>query len=137
MDAASQARPGNRALVHHMAITEAARADGVTEEELNALGLLSRQFGIPNVVIGARSAVTAPKNPVVVDMLGMYTPGSGFELYRGDSAKLLKGGQNMYTNFNIHNQATGQPEKDRSMIGLWFHSNSDHRSTSFFEWPAP
>ena len=53
-------------------------------------------------------------------MLGMYTPGTTFEMYGRDAAKLLKGGKNMYLNFNIHYQTTGKPEKDRSMIAFWF-----------------
>ena len=41
-------------------------------------------------------------------------------MYGDGSAKLLKGGKNLYLNFNIHYQTTGKPEKDRSMIGFWF-----------------
>lgn len=53
-------------------------------------------------------------------MLGMYTPGTTFEMYENDAAKLLKCGKNMYLNFNIHYQTTGKPETDRSMIAFWF-----------------
>jgi hypothetical protein len=50
----------------------------------------------------------------------VYVPGTTFEMYGDGSAKLLKGGENLYLNFNIHYQTTGKPEKDRSMIGFWF-----------------
>jgi len=53
-------------------------------------------------------------------MLGVYTPGTTFEMYGDGSAKLLKGGRNLYLNFNIHYQTTGKPERDRSMIAFWF-----------------
>ena len=53
-------------------------------------------------------------------MLGVYTPGTTFEMYGDDNAKLLKGGKNLYLNFNIHYQTTGKPEKDRSRIAFWF-----------------
>jgi hypothetical protein len=118
--AASQARPGNPAVVHHMAITEVALDDGVTPGDLGPFALLARQLGLPNDPTADRPVVTAPSNPAVFDMLGVYTPGTTFEMYDEDSAKLLKAGKNLYINFNIHYQATGKPEKDRSMIAFWF-----------------
>ena len=118
--AAIQARAGNPALVHHMALTEIALGNGMTPDDLGPMASLARQLGLPSVLTGARPAVTVPSNPAVFDMLGVYTPGTTFEMYGPDSAKLLKGGKNLYIDFNIHYQATGQPEKDRSMIGFWF-----------------
>jgi hypothetical protein len=53
-------------------------------------------------------------------MLGVYTPGTTFESYGDGNGKLLKGGKNMYINFNIHYTTTGREEIDRSQIGLWF-----------------
>ncbi len=117
---ASQARPGNSAVVHHMAITEVALDDGMSLAMLDSFAMSARQLGFANNLIGVRPAVTSPSNPAVFDMLGMYTPGTTFETYGGGSAKLLKGGKNMYLIFNIHYQATGKSEKDRSMIGFWF-----------------
>jgi mono/diheme cytochrome c family protein len=117
---ASQTRPGNRVLVHHMAITELALADGVTPADLDKFALLARQLGMPNRLSTTRPAVTAPGNPALFDMLGVYVPGTTFEMYGDGSAKMLKGGKNLYLNFNIHYQTTGKPETDRSMIGFWF-----------------
>jgi hypothetical protein len=116
---ASQTRPGNSALVHHMAITELALDDGVTPAELDKFEIAARQLGMPKLR-ATRSAVAAPGNPAVFDMLGIYTPGTTFEMYGDGSAKLLKGGENLYLDFNIHYQTTGKPEKDRSMIAFWF-----------------
>jgi len=123
--AASQARPGNPAVVHHMAITEFELADRVAGMSDAELGLLARLLGFPGDLTraratGARNAVVDPWNPAVFDMLGMYTPGSTFESYGRDSARLLRGGKDMYLNFNIHYQATGKPEHDRSMMAFWF-----------------
>ena len=64
-------------------------------------------------------------------MLGVYTPGTTFEMYGDGTAKLLKGGKNLYLNFNIHYQTTGKPEKDRSMHRA-FGSSRDHRNISCF-----
>lgn len=117
---AIQARAGNPALVHHMALTEIRLENGMTPEDLGPMASLARQLGLPTALTGGSPAVTAPSNPAVFDMLGIYTPGTAFEMYGTDSAKLLKGGKNFYIDFNIHYQATGKPEKDRSMIGIWF-----------------
>ena len=118
--AASQARPGNPALVHHMAITEVA-FDRETTADNEPIALLARKLGFSAPATTApRPAVTAPTNPAVFDMLGVYTPGTTFESYGPTGAKLLRGGENLYLNFNIHYQTTGRPEKDRSMIGFWF-----------------
>jgi len=117
---ASQTRPSNPALVHHMAITEIALDQGVSVAELDVLTSIARQMGSRNNLVGARPAVTAPSDLSVFDMLGVYTPGTTFETYEGGSAKLLKGGTNMYLNFNVHYQTTGKVETDQSMIAFWF-----------------
>ncbi|HWZ82956.1 MAG TPA: hypothetical protein VNW47_10040 [Terriglobales bacterium] len=117
---AIQLRPGNRAVVHHMAITELALADGVTPADLNRITAIAGKLGLTGGSISAQPAVVAPGNPALHDMLGVYTPGTTFEAYGPDSAKLLRGGKNMYLNFNIHYQTTGQPEKDASTLGFWF-----------------
>jgi hypothetical protein len=117
---ASQTRAGNPALVHHMAITEIPLPEGMGVADFDAVTTLAQQLGFRNSLAGARPVVTAPSNPAVFDMLGVYTPGTTFEMYGNDAAKLLKGGKDMYLNFNIHYQTTGKPEKDKSMIAFWF-----------------
>lgn len=117
---ASQTLPSNRALVHHMAITELTLDDGVTPAVLDGFAQVARQLGLSNGLTPTHPAVVAPGNPAVFDMLGVYTPGTTFEMYGDGAAKLLKGGKNMYLNFNIHYQTIGKPEKDRSMIAFWF-----------------
>ena len=119
---AIQAQPSNAALVHHMAITEVRLDEGVTPEDLGPLSALARQMGLQDPSGSVKPVVTDPANPAVFDMLGVYTPGTTFEMYPEDSARLLKGGKNLYINFNIHYQPTGQPEQDRSMLALWFRS---------------
>lgn len=117
---ASQVRPSNGAVVHHMAITELELPSWVNPADPGASALLARQLGLPNGNFPTRPAVTDPSNPAAFDMLGVYTPGTTFEMYGDDTAKLLKGGKNLYLNFNIHYTTTGKPEKDRSSIALWF-----------------
>jgi hypothetical protein len=117
---ALQVRAGNRTVVHHMAITELALDKGVAPDDLDRLARVARQLGLPSGSVGTQPAVVDPANPVEYDMLGVYTPGTTFEMYGDGSAKVLKGGENMYLNFNIHYQTTGQPETDQSMLALWF-----------------
>lgn len=114
--AASQTKPSNPSVVHHMALTEVALPDGMTpssaEQTARVLGIAGTAFIKP--------AVVTPSDSPQPDMLSIYTPGSTLETYPGGSAKLLKGGKNMYVIFNIHYQTTGKPEIDRSRIALWF-----------------
>src|SRR5256885_893397 len=119
--AASQTRAGNPAVVHHMAITEIALPDGMNPADLSQLTVVARRMGIRlDTLVEMKTAVVTPSKPEQPDMLGIYTPGSAFEMFGGGSAKLLRGGKNMYLVFNIHYETTGKPESDRSKVAFWF-----------------
>jgi hypothetical protein len=120
---AMQVVPGNRAVVHHMAITELILPDGVTPENVDKLEQVARKLGFSGG-LNTRYAVTAPGNAAVYDMLGVYTPGTTFEAYEGDSAKLLKACKSCYLNFNIHYQTTGKPETDKTKVAFWFQAKA-------------
>jgi mono/diheme cytochrome c family protein len=120
--AAMQVRPGNRAIVHHMAITEVALNEGIPPDQVETLTRIGREMGLPDGLIKTHPAIADPVNPAMYDMLGVYTPGTTFEMYPENSAKLLKSGKSMFLNCNIHYQTTGQPETDQSMIAFWFRS---------------
>jgi hypothetical protein len=117
---ASQTRAGNPAVVHHMAITEVALDGGMSAADRDQLALAARKMGLPTPPASSHPAVTTQSSPDQIDMLGIYTPGSTFEMYGENSAKLVRGGENMYLNFNIHYETIGKPETDRSMIAFWF-----------------
>ena len=120
---AMQLLPGNRKLLHHMGITEVALPEGMGPAQVNEFAAIARKYGIPDgSAASIRPAVEDPTNAGTYDMLGVYTPGSTFEGFTDDSGKLLKGGNNYYVNFNIHYTTTGEPESDRSQLGLWFSS---------------
>jgi hypothetical protein len=126
--AAMQVRPGNRSVVHHMAITEVALNEGIPSDEVDTLTRIGREMGLSDGLIKTHPAIADPVNPAVYDMLGVYTPGTTFEMYPDNTAKLLKSGKNMFLNCNIHYQTTGQPETDQSMIAFWFRSGPpDHQ----------
>jgi hypothetical protein len=118
---ALQVRAGNTVLLHHMGITEVALPDGVNPEALDAMDALANQIGAPSGKLQIqRVVVSDPANPGAYDMLGVYTPGTTFESYAPGTGKLLKGGKNLYMNFNIHYTTTGREESDRTQLALWF-----------------
>ena len=120
---ALQVRAGNTVLLHHMGITEVALPDGVTPEMLDVMDTVASQIGAPSGSLQIQEPVVAdPANPEAYDMLGVYTPGTTFETYGEGNGKLLKGGKNVYLNFNIHYTTTGREETDLSQLALWFQS---------------
>jgi hypothetical protein len=131
---ALQVLPSNRGIVHHMAITEVALDPGVTPSELDKRARIFRSLGLPSGSSGSRPAVVDPANNGAPDMLGVYTPGTTFEAYGGESAKLVKSGENMYLNFNIHYQTSGKPETDQPMLAFWF--RADPPKHQIFRVPA-
>ena len=119
---AMQVVPGNIALVHHMGITEVV-LEGLSPSDLDSLTKVARQMGLADdALMHPRPAVLDALNSASYDMLGVYTPGSTFEMYDEDSGKLLKSGKDLYVNFNIHYTTTGKPEKNQSELALWFTS---------------
>jgi len=118
---ALQVRAGNPMLLHHMGITEIALPNGVTPEVMKGFDDYARQIGAPSGKIQVQTpAVVDPGNVGAYDMLAVFTPGTTFETYGEDNGKLLKGGGNLYINFNIHYTTTGRPDTDRTQLALWF-----------------
>ena len=112
---ALQVRAGNNRLLHHMGITEVSLPDGVTPEQLRDLDSVAATIGAPSGGLQVEKVVVPdPTIPGNYDMLGVYTPGTTFESYGAGNGKLLKGGSNVYLNFNIHYTTTGREETDRS-----------------------
>ena len=122
---ALQVRAGNARLMHHMGITEVALPHGITPEVLDAMDRLGQQVGAPSGRLQIQQVVVSdPANPGAYDMLGVYTPGTTFESYGDDDGKLIRGGNNLYINFNIHYTTTGRDESDESQLALWFASKA-------------
>jgi hypothetical protein len=117
---ASETEPTNPAVVHHMALTEVSLPDGMTPSDLEQLAASAAKIGTATKTARPKAVVMTPGDPELIDMLGIYTPGSALEAYPSGTAKLLKGGENNYLNFNVHYETTGRPEVDRSQIAFWF-----------------
>lgn len=117
---AMQVLPGNREIVHHVGITEVAMSHDVSAQDLDALARVATRMGLPeDALISAQPAVLDTATSAY-DMLGVYTPGSTFEMYDNGSAKLLKAGDNVYVNFNIHFTTNGVAQSNHLELALWF-----------------
>jgi hypothetical protein len=124
---ALQVRVGNPVLLHHMGITEVVLPDGVTPETMSSFDEIARQIGAPSGALQIQHpAVEDSENQGAYDMLGIYTPGTTFETYGDGNGKLLKGGKNVYINFNIHYTTTGREETDSTQLALWFSPSAPH-----------
>ncbi|HUK89172.1 MAG TPA: hypothetical protein VLZ81_02145 [Blastocatellia bacterium] len=122
-------RPGNRAVVHHSIVNVVklpegtkivdgrAVKDGAASAQLN--GQSARETGAlseggPREVFLSQDSFTSAG---AFKLVGQ-APGKGFEAhYPGTAKRVLPG---TYFQFNMHYQVSGRPEKDRSVLGLWF-----------------
>jgi mono/diheme cytochrome c family protein len=131
---AIEVRAGNPRVLHHMGITEVRLPEGLAPENLSALDAIARHIGAPSGrVLVEQPAVEDPQSPDSHDMVGVYTPGTMFESYGAGYGKLLKGGKNLYLNFNIHYTTSDREETDVSRLALWF----EPRPPSHFLFRAP
>lgn len=122
-------RPGNPAVVHHSIanvvklpegtkiVNGKAVKDGSPAAQLNGqsareTGGLS-EGGSREVVLTQDSFARAGAFKLVGQ-----APGKGFERHHPGTAKRILPG--MHFQFNMHYQVSGRPEKDRSLLGLWF-----------------
>ncbi len=118
---AIEVRAGNPRVLHHMGITEVRLPEGLTPDNLSALDSIARHIGAPSGrQLVEKPAIEDPQSAGSYDMVGVYTPGTTFESYSAGYGKLLKGGKNMYLNFNIHYTTSGREETDVSRLALWF-----------------
>jgi hypothetical protein len=118
---AIEVHAGNRGLLHHMGITEVRLPEGVSAADLEKFSHDAAQSGVPNgALANVRPVVTVPDGAGAYDMFGVYTPGTTIESYAPGSARLLKGGENLYLNFNIHYTALATEQTDLSTLALWF-----------------
>jgi len=123
---AVELRPGNPAVVHHSIANVTRLPEGTRIVNGRAV-----RDGSPSPVnsTSARTTGGVSEGAEVFLSQDSFTragafklvgqaPGKGFERhYPGTAKRILPG---MYFQFNMHYQASGRAEKDRSMLGLWF-----------------
>ncbi|MFN0124872.1 MAG: c-type cytochrome [Blastocatellia bacterium] len=130
-------RPGNPAVVHHSIANvvmlppgtkivngKAVQGDGGAAAGLNSQsardtgglseGAPAREFALSQDSFTRSGAFK---------LVGQ-APGKGFEKHHPGTAKRILPG--MYFQFNMHYQPAGRPEKDRSLLGLWFAKTKPH-----------
>jgi mono/diheme cytochrome c family protein len=138
---ASEFRPGNKRVVHHAVIfvetpmmyrmaQDQAKASGGNVH--NPISLIQGQRG-SNMYLDGTVNRTKPDAPVVDEacgakrnsgngntmLLSTYAPGRNADVYPIGTAKKIPAGSNLI--FQMHYaKTTGQPEKDRTSIGLVF-----------------
>ncbi len=120
---AVELRPGNPAVVHHSIANVTRLPEGsqivngraVKVDTGKVVTSDARQTG------GLREEVFLSQDSFTragaFKLVGQ-APGKGFERHHEGTAKRILPG--MYFQFNMHYQPTGRPERDRSMLGLWF-----------------
>jgi hypothetical protein len=122
---AVQARPGNREVVHHIALSMKHPPKGTRVE--NGV-LVNEQTGVPIPQDQQRGGgdvgddddrAEAQRETQQSQQLAIYAPGWVIENYRPGVGERIPG-DGRYIDFNMHYQMTGKPEKDRSSVGLWF-----------------
>lgn len=119
---AVELRPGNPAVVHHSIANVTRLPEGskivngrAVKAELNTSDA-SRTGGLREGSEVFQSQDSFARAGAF-KLIGQ-APGKGFERHYAGTAKRISPG--MYFQFNMHYQPTGRPEKDRSMLGLWF-----------------
>lgn len=127
---AVELRPGNSAVVHHSIANVTRLPEG--SRIVNGRAVRNDSSGQTATVEPRRGGALREGDEVFQSQdsftragafkLVGQAPGKGFERHRPGIAKRVSPG--MYFQFNLHYQPTGRPEKDRSVLGLWFSKGS-------------
>jgi mono/diheme cytochrome c family protein len=114
---AVEIRPGNFSVVHHSGVYVVDIPDGYTVKDGYLYDAQGKQVP-PSVPMG-KKATSGDGSPLAgADKLISYVPGRGYEVHPEGFAKRIPAGK--YVRWVMHYNPTGQPETDRSKLGLWF-----------------
>ncbi len=108
-------RPSNFSVVHHSGVYIVDIPDGYTVKD----GYLYDPAGTqvpPSVPMGKKA--TGGDGLAGADKIISYVPGRGYEKYPDGYAKRVPA--NKYVRWVMHYNPTGQPETDKSKLGLWW-----------------
>lgn len=111
---ALEVRPGTAGVVHHAGVY-------VIDKVPDGAKLVNGRILDANGKIMTRNQVSKANGgsgTQEIQKLLSYVPGRGYEEYQGDAGQLIKAGS--LINFYMHYQASGQPNKDRTRVGLYF-----------------
>ena len=112
---AVEMRPSNFSVVHHSGVYIVDIPDGYTVKDGYLYDAKGKQVP-PTEPMGKK----APGGDGLAgaDKVISYVPGRGYEEHPQGFAKRIPAGK--YVRWVMHYNPTGQPEKDRSKLGLWF-----------------
>ena len=108
-------RPGNRAVVHHagMFVVDIPEGDELVERPPGR----RRRQGDRRSRVGWPAAHDGMGLPGSSKLLS-WVPGRGVDAHRPNVGKRIPAGK--YINWQVHYNPTGQAEKDRTRLGIWF-----------------
>ncbi|MBL8137248.1 MAG: cytochrome c [Acidobacteria bacterium] len=110
-------RPSNFSVVHHSGVYIVDIPDGYTVKDGYLYDTDGKQVP-PSVPMG-KKATSGDGTPLAgADKIISYVPGRGYEKYPDGYAKRVPA--NKYVRWVMHYNPTGQPETDRSKLGLWW-----------------
>jgi hypothetical protein len=110
---AVEIRPGNPAVVHHgNAYVVTLPPDAIVKD--------GRAYTADGKPLTRKDIDFGPGGSEGGAKLLSYVPGRGYERYGKGAGKRIPGGANTYINFYMHYQVDGQPETDRTKVGIYF-----------------
>ncbi len=110
-------RPSNFSVVHHSGVYIIDIPDLYTVKDGYLYDPQGQQVP-PTVPMGKRATGSDGALLAGADKVISYVPGRGYEAHPQGFAKRIPAGK--YVRWVIHYNPTGQVEKDRSKLGLWF-----------------
>lgn len=110
-------RPSNFSVVHHSGVYIVDIPDGHTVKDGYMYDPQGKQIP-PSVPMG-KKATSGDGTPLAgADKIISYVPGRGYEKHPDGFAKRIPA--NKYVRWVMHYNPTGQPEVDKSKLGLWW-----------------
>jgi hypothetical protein len=127
---ATQVLPGNVAATHHITTAVVNMPPGT---------VLGRGPAWPGGPVTDYVPVASEKGVVVDNTgdravvededdgggFGAYIPGAGARVAKPGQARMIRGDRFHYIRWNLHYQATGQPETSRPAIGVWWEDSGN------------
>src|SRR5581483_8815705 len=118
-------RPSNRAAVHHAGVFVVDIPEGskIVDGRLvlaNGKAATDRagDAAALNAALGSGRINTNDTALPGANKLLSWVPGRGVDTHRPDIGKRIPAGK--YINWQMHYNPTGKPEKDRTLLGIWF-----------------
>jgi hypothetical protein len=121
-------RPGNRAVVHHVALYVRPRGSSFMSRAVPGKAFVPSEAGVPHSLVQTSVAFVQGLNDRTAERVANYFPGTDAMRLRDGQAMLLRAGSDLV--FEVHYTTTGKPQSDRTRVGFVFTKRPDLRITS-------